>query len=94
MGQAQHDLLLRELNDPEFRLKTFFKGGAAVLKQTAVLLRVSGPDAVLPPAFAQHADQVLYSKPEGAEKIAYILSDFSRELTVLDRYERRSQSVR
>jgi hypothetical protein len=57
-------------------------------------VRRFGPDAVLPPLVAEHADRVLHWKPQGAEKLAYIVSDLAPKLAALDRYERRALSRR
>lgn len=57
-------------------------------------MRQFGPEAVLPPEVAQHADDILYWKPQGAEKFAYILSDLAPKLVAIDRYERRALSRR
>lgn len=57
-------------------------------------MRASGPDVVVPPPLAELADHVMYWKPQGAEKFAYILSDRSLQLIAMDRYERRALSQR
>ncbi len=92
--RARHDLLSRELDDPEFRPKKLFKDAREVTKQIVGLMRVSGPDVVVQQPLAQHADHVMYWKPEGAEKFACILSDLSHQLIAMDRYERRALSRR
>jgi hypothetical protein len=92
--RARHDLLSRELDDPEFRPKKLFKNAREVTKQIVGLMRVSGPDVVVQQPLAQHADHVMYWKPEGAEKFAYILSDLRLQLIAMDRYERRALSRR
>src|SRR5262249_51310961 len=51
--QARHDLLSRDLNDPEFRPRKWDKDVKAI---TNIALRRFGPDAVLPPLVAEHAD--------------------------------------
>jgi len=67
--QARHDLLSRDLNDPEFRPRKWDKDVKAI---TNIALRRFGPDAVLPPLVAEHADRVRHWKPQGAEKLAHI----------------------
>ncbi len=49
---------------------------------------------MLPPPVAQYADHIIYWKPQGAEKLAYILSDLASKLVAIDRYERRALSRR
>ena len=92
--QARHDLLSRDLNDPEYRPKEFFRAVEEIVKIACGCLRQFGPEAVLPPEVAQHADDILYWKPQGAEKFAYILSDLASKLAAIDRYERRALSRR
>ena len=91
---ARHDLLSRQLDDPEFRPNEFFKTAREVTKGLSRLMRASGPDTVVPPPLAQLADHVMHWKPQGAEKFAYILSDLSHQLLAMDRYERRALSRR
>jgi len=87
--QARHDLLSRDLNDPEFRPRSYFKDADATIKMVA-----GGPDAVLPPPVAELADHTLHWKPQGAEKLAHIVSDLAPKLAALDRYEGRALSRR
>ena len=84
--QARHDLLSRDLNDPEFRPHKYSKDVDAMISH----LRRFGPDVPLPPLEAQYADW----KPQGAEKFAHILSDLTPKLLAMDRYERRALSRR
>ena len=91
---ARHDLLSRQLDDPEFMPNEFFKDARTLTKEISRLMRASGTDAVLPPPLAQLADHVMHWKPQGAEKFAYILSDLSHQLLAMDRYERRALSRR
>jgi hypothetical protein len=92
--QARHDLLSRDLNDPEFRPHKYSKDVDAIIKMLASYLRRFGPDVPLPPLVAQHADRTLHWKPQGAEKFACILSDLAPKLLAMDRYERRALSRR
>jgi hypothetical protein len=71
--QARHDLLSRDLNDPEFRPYKYSKDVDAMMISH---LRRFGPDVTLPPLEAQYADW----KPQGAEKFACILSDLAPKL--------------
>ena len=91
---ARHDLLSRQLDDPEFRPNEFFKDARTLTKAISRLMRASGADVVVPPPLAQLADHVMHWKPQGAEKFAYILSDLSHQLLAMDRYERRALSRR
>jgi hypothetical protein len=92
--QARHELLSRDLNDPEFRPRKWDKDMNKIKNIAFAFMRRCGPDAVLPPLVAEHADRVLYWKPQGAEKFAYIVSDLAPKLGALDRYERRALSRR
>jgi hypothetical protein len=92
--QARHDLLSRDLNDPEFRPRKWDKDMNKITDIAFTLMRRFGPDAVLPPLVAEHADRVFHWKPQGAEKLAYIVSDLAPKLAALDRYERRALSRR
>jgi len=92
--QARHDLLSRDLNDLEFRPRSYFKDADALRKMLVGHMRRFGPDAVLPPPVAELARHTLHWKPQGAEKFAYIVSDLAPKLAALDRYERRALSRR
>jgi hypothetical protein len=92
--QAHHDLLSRDLNDPYYRPPEYFKAARATIKIIAGYLRQFGPEAVLPPEIAQRANYIMYWKPQGSEKLAYILSDLTSEVLAMDRYERRALSRR
>jgi hypothetical protein len=85
--EARHDLLSRDLNDPEFKPHNYFKDVDAMMISH---LRRFGPDVPLPPLEAQYADW----KPQGSEKFACILSDLAPKLAAMDRYERRALSRR
>jgi len=92
--QARHDLLSRDLNDPEFRPRKWDKDMDKITNIAVTFVRRFGPDAVLPPLVAEHADRVRHWKPQGAEKLAHIVSDLTPKLLVMDRYERRALSRR
>jgi hypothetical protein len=57
-------------------------------------MRQSGPLAALPLEVAQSAHDILHYKPQGAEKFTQILSDLTKKLIAMDRYERRALSRR
>jgi len=92
--QARHDLLSRDLNDPEFRPRKWDKDMDKIRNIALTFMRRFGPDAVLPPPVTEFADHTLHWKPQGAEKLAYIVSDLAPKLAALDRYERRALSRR
>jgi hypothetical protein len=92
--QARHDLLSRDLNDPEFRPRKWDRDVKAITNIAFTYMRRFGPDAVLPPQVAEHADRVLHWKPQGAEKLAHIVSDLTPQLLAMDCYERRALSRR
>jgi hypothetical protein len=93
--RARHDLFSKKINDPEFRPKTFFKRTQyTVFRELCRLLRVPGSNTVVPEPLARIANRMLYWKPQGAEKFAWVLSDLSDQLIAIDRYERRALSRR
>ena len=92
--RARHNLLSRDLDNPEYRPKEFDKTTMRIMRIVHGYLRRFGPEAVLPPEVAQRAHDSLYCKPQGSIKLAYILSDLTSELHAMDRYERRALSRR
>jgi hypothetical protein len=92
--QARQDLIARYLNDPEFRPKEFARRAKAIIKIVRCYLRAFGPEAIVPAEVAQLADGVLNWKPQGAEKLTYILRDLEQKCFAMDRYERRALSRR
>jgi hypothetical protein len=92
--QARHDLIAGYFNDPAFRPSATGQRMDAIVKICRVYLRRFGPEAILPAEVAQQADAVLNWKPQGAEKLAYILRDLSKTCVAMDRYERRALSRR
>lgn len=92
--QARYDLLSQDLNDPEYRPKEYFRTAKEIVRIIGGYLRQFGPEALLPPEVAQRANYIMYWKPQGSEKLAYILSDLTSELLAMDRYERRALSRR
>ena len=57
-------------------------------------VRQFGPMAESPPEIHMALTDIIHDKPQGARKFAFILSDFTKELVVMDRYERRALSRR
>jgi hypothetical protein len=92
--RARHDLIARYLDDREFLPNEFSKRVDAMMKIAYGYVRAFGPEAVLPEEVAQLAYAALNWKPQGAEKLAYILRDLTEKLVALDRYERRALSRR
>ena len=84
---ARHQLLLEELSNPDYLHPAIMRK-----KLTAVIrfARAFGADMPLP------ADMIEFfnSTPEGAFKVATILSDNASQFQALDRYERRALSRR
>ena len=91
--QARLDLLSRHVNDPEYRADKFFIASKKLIKAIAGVLRKQGPMALLPPELEVAATDIL-RKPESTEKFALILSDCTKQLMAMDRYERRALSRR
>jgi hypothetical protein len=89
--EARLNLLARDLNDPYYRPKTFFSASKKMRKIIAALLRKDGPMALLPPEI-EKAAMALLRTPEGSEKFASVLSDCTKQLMVIDRYQRRALS--
>jgi hypothetical protein len=89
--EARLHLLVRDLNDPYYRPKTFFSASEEMRKIIAAVLRKDGPMAVLPPEI-EKAAMALLRTPERSEKFASVLSDCTKQLMVLDGYQRRALS--
>ena len=88
--QAQLNLLTRYLYDPEYRPVKFF---TASKKLIMALLRKQDPMALLPPDLEVAVTDIL-RKPDSTEKFALVLSDCTKQLVAMDRYERRALSRR
>jgi hypothetical protein len=91
--QARLDLLSRHVNDPEYRPDKFFTASKKLIEAIVDLLRKQGPMALLPPELEVAATDIL-RKPESTEKFALVLSDCTKQLMAMDRYERRALSRR
>lgn len=89
--EARLHLLARDLSDPYYRPKTFFSASNEMRKTIVAILRKDGPMARLPAETAKAA-MALFRTPEGAEKFASVLSDYTKQLMVIDRYQRRALS--
>jgi hypothetical protein len=93
--KARRDFLSGELNDPKYRrpLK-YLRDVMELVKFFDTFPRQRPDDVVLPPGVEQYAEHVIHWKPEGAEKLKWILSEHSHQLIAMDRYERRALSRR
>jgi hypothetical protein len=92
--EERHDLLTRHFSDSDY----FPKENFTVLKKSMKIvvrhLRRFGPMAECPPEIYMLLMNTINDKPQGARKFAYFLSDFTKELVLMDRYERRALSRR
>ena len=86
VAQAKHNLLERSLVNPNYySLKDAYK-------RTTDLIRL---DKYLQESLDPPEDLLwVLEIPEGPEKFALIISDLSRQLAAIDRYERRARSRR
>jgi hypothetical protein len=81
--RARHGLISRAFSDPGYRPAKGLHAWIRLLARAAAFLKQG---LALPPDMRE-AIQV---KPQGAEKLALILSDGSAKLARMDRYERRA----
>jgi hypothetical protein len=81
--RARHDLISRAFSNPHFRPG---KGLHAWIRQLAKAGAYIKQGLALP----RDMRDAIEVKPQGAEKLALILSDASAELARMDRYERRA----
>jgi hypothetical protein len=81
--RARHDLISRAFADPHFRPGKGLHAWIRLLAKAGALLKQGL-------ALPQDMREAIEVKPQGAEKLALILSDASAELARMDRYERRA----
>jgi|GEM_PF-939118 len=81
--RARHDLISRAFSNPHFRPGKGLHAWIRHLAKASALLRRGV-------ALPQDMRDAIEAKPQGAEKLALILSDASAELARMDRYERRA----
>jgi hypothetical protein len=81
--RARHDLISRAFADPHFRPGKGLHAWIRLLAKAGALLKQGL-------ALPQDMREAVEVKPQGAEKLALILSDASAELARMDRYERRA----
>jgi hypothetical protein len=84
---ARYKLLSEALADPNFRSVADLRNDMRLVKH---LLKTIGPYTPIPAA----ERKLLSARREGPEKFAAILSDKTRQLLAMDRYERRALSRR
>jgi hypothetical protein len=85
--RARHGLIERALADPRYLSPRGLRSRIALLGRAGDLLRRGVP---VPPDMR---DAIL-KRPKGPQKFALILTDHTRKLAALDRYERRARSRR
>jgi hypothetical protein len=85
--RARRDLISRAFSDPHFRPGKGLHAWIRLLAKAGAYLKQGL-------ALPQDMRDAIEVKPQGAEKLALILSDASAELVRMDRYERRALSRR
>jgi hypothetical protein len=83
---ARHQLLSRALNDPNY------EANASLRQKLRLIPRLLRPG--VPAAMLAGVEINLTSKAQGPSKFAMILSDCTKQLAAIDRYERRALSRR
>jgi hypothetical protein len=81
--RARHDLISRAFSNPHFRPGKGLHAWIRLLAKASALLQQGV-------ALPQDMRDAIEVKPQGAEKLALVLSDASAKLTRMDRYERRA----
>ena len=92
--QERHNFIVRKLGNPDYRPK---KVATALDKLTITLFNLLvrfGETTPCPPEIDIAINDMIEDKPQGTQKIAYIVSELASELAVMDRYERRALSRR
>jgi hypothetical protein len=89
---VRHDLLSRAIDDPNYDASRAIRTKSKIAELLGKCMTLPTPE----PVQAFEADMMKYvqSKPEGPQKFATILSDMTRRLAAMDRYERRALSRR
>jgi hypothetical protein len=83
---ARHQLLTRALGGPNFESSARVRKKARLLSS---LLRLRAPEIRM-----ETLEAYLTSTPEGPSKFTMVLSEHIKQLTAIDRYERRTLSRR
>ena len=92
--QVRLKLLADDLDDPEYKPSEYITEEKKVSRLLVRLARLNGPMTPMPPAIAEYVNRIMWYRPKGSEKFAFILSDPTKQLIRLDRYERRALSRR
>jgi hypothetical protein len=87
-------LLTDDLDDPDYKPSEYITEEKKIPRLLARLARLNGPMTPMPPAIVEYINRVIFYRPKGSEKFAFILSDLTQQLLRLDRYERRVLSRR
>jgi hypothetical protein len=85
--QARHELIARCLNNPDYQSRAACHAKLKLVIDVGLKIGVTTP---MPPDVMKDLNE----RPKGSKKFATILSDKSKELHALDRYERRAISRR
>jgi hypothetical protein len=91
-GDPNYDLLSRAIDDPNYDASRAIRTKSKIAELLGKCMTLPTPE----PVQAFEADMMKYvqSKPEGPQKFVTILSDMTRRLAAMDRYERRALSRR
>jgi hypothetical protein len=92
--QARRDLLTRHLSNSVWIPKVYFTALKRLGNVVARHARQFGPMAECPAEIEMEVMNIIEDKPPGARKFSFILSDYTKELVLMDRYERRALSRR
>jgi hypothetical protein len=92
--RARLNLLSRYIDNPDYIPVGHYAEWNKALNLLVRLCRHSGPRTPVPPESAMYVNGVMTYKPEGFEKLNLIVSDLSKRLIAMDRYEKRAMSRR
>lgn len=87
---ARHRFLSTKIDDPHYESRAVTREKVALLCRSLPYLLRPNPPIMLEPLLVSY----LVSRPEGPRKLAMVLSEGSRHLLAMDRYERRAISRR
>ena len=87
---ARHRFLSAKIDDPNYESRAVTRKKVALLLRSLPHLLRPNPPIMLEPLL----DRYLGSRPQGPHKLATVLSEESRHLLAMDRYERRAISRR
>ena len=92
--RARLNLLSSYIDDSDYLSSGHIAEWNDLGKLMVRLARQFGPLTPMTPEIAQYAERVMTYKPEGFEKLKLIVSDLSKRLIAMDRYEKRAISRR